>query len=87
MLFLGRPAQALSVVIFSMLVSSGLGSIHSRRILGRNEGRLIKVLGCVALLAALLALVSSTPAFGVVGLPLEFEGGDHGAADRARWAS
>ena len=28
----------------------------SRRMLGNDEGRLIKALGCVALLAALLAL-------------------------------
>ena len=58
-LFLGHPTYALTVVIFSMLVSSGLGSALSRRVLGSDEGRLIKALGWVALLAALLALVVS----------------------------
>ena len=69
-LFLGSPVYALAAVIFSMLVSSGLGSFASRRILGKDEGRLIKALGCVALLAALLALVLSTLLSALVGLPL-----------------
>jgi hypothetical protein len=69
-LFLGHPTYALTVVIFSMLVSSGLGSALSRRILGRSEGRLIKALGCVALLASLLAVVISSLLTSLVGLPL-----------------
>jgi spermidine synthase len=69
-LFLGHPTYALTVVIFSMLVSSGLGSFASRRLLGRHEGRLIKALGLVALLAALVALVVSTSLGPLVWLPL-----------------
>ena len=69
-LFLGHPTRALTVVIFSMLLSSGLGSFASRRVLGRNEGRLIKALGLVALLAALLALAVSTLLSTLVWLPL-----------------
>ena len=69
-LFLGHPTYALTVVIFSMLLSSGLGSNFSRRLLGKDEGRLIKALGCVALLAALLALVTSSLLSALVGLPL-----------------
>jgi hypothetical protein len=68
-LFLGHPVHALWVVIFSMLVSSGLGSNYSRRILGKNEGRLMKALGCVALGAALLALAVSTLLGPLVWLP------------------
>jgi hypothetical protein len=68
-LFLGHPVHALWVVIFSMLVSSGLGSNYSRRILGKNEGRLIKALGCVALGSALLALAVSTLLGALVWLP------------------
>src|SRR4029077_3722712 len=41
-LFLGSPTRALVGVIFSMLVSSGLGSAASRKLLGKDEGRLIK---------------------------------------------
>ena len=44
-LFLGNPTYALTVVIFSMLVSSGLGSAVSRRLVGESEGRLVKTLG------------------------------------------
>jgi len=51
-LFLSHPTYALAVVIFSLLTSSGLGSFASRRLLGRDEGRLIKALGCVALLVS-----------------------------------
>jgi hypothetical protein len=69
-LFLGHPTYALTVVIFSMLVSSGLGSALSPRVLGRSEGRLIKALGCVALLASLLALAVSSILTPLVGLAL-----------------
>jgi hypothetical protein len=69
-LFLGHPVYALAVVIFSMLISSGMGSALSRRIVGRDEGRLIKALGCVALLAALLALLVSSLLTALVWLPL-----------------
>jgi len=69
-LFLGHPTYALTVVIFSMLISSGVGSALSRRALGKDEGRLIKVLGSVALLAALLALVSSWLLGALVWLPM-----------------
>ncbi|HJT89923.1 MAG TPA: hypothetical protein VJ732_18760, partial [Bryobacteraceae bacterium] len=69
-LFLGQPVYALAVVIFSMLVTSGLGSYASRSLLGKREGRLIKALGCVALCAAVLALVLSGLLSALVWLPL-----------------
>jgi len=69
-LFLGHPTYALTVVIFSMLVSSGLGSALSRRLLQHNEVRLIKALGLVALLAAALGLLTGWLLTVSVGLPL-----------------
>jgi hypothetical protein len=72
-LFLGEPVYALTVVIFSMLVSSGLGSAFSKQLLGKSEGRLIKALGCVALLAALLALLVSSTLTALVWLPLQLK--------------
>jgi hypothetical protein len=69
-LFLGHPTAALTVVIFSLLVSSGLGSAASRTLLGNEERRLIKALGCVAITAALLAIVVSTLLSALVWLPL-----------------
>ncbi|HTS30335.1 MAG TPA: hypothetical protein VMH81_30895 [Bryobacteraceae bacterium] len=68
-LFLGSPTRALVGVIFSMLLASGVGSAASRRLLGNDEGRLIKVLGCVAILAAILALLVSSLLSALVWLP------------------
>jgi len=68
-LFLGHPTYALTVVIFSMLVSSGIGSFFGARLLGRDEGRLIKALGLIALLTALLAIVVSSLLSSLVWLP------------------
>jgi hypothetical protein len=69
-LFLGHPTYALTVVIFSLLTSSGLGSFTSRRLIGRDEGQLIKVLGSVAILAALEGVVVSGLLGALVWLPL-----------------
>jgi hypothetical protein len=72
-LFLGSPTRALVGVIFSMLIASGLGSAASRRILGKDEGRLIKALGSVAILAAVLALVVSSLVSALVWLPWQLK--------------
>jgi predicted membrane-bound spermidine synthase len=69
-LFLGHPTYALTVVIFSMLVSSGLGSAFSGRVVGKSEGRLIKALGAVAILGSVLALALSGLLTAAVWLPL-----------------
>jgi spermidine synthase len=69
-LFLGHPTYALAVVVFSLLISTGAGSLASRRLLGSDEGRLIKTLGCVAMLTALMAAVLGPLLHAMVGLPL-----------------
>jgi len=57
-LFLGHPTYALTVIIFSMLVSSGLGSFFSRSVLhGSGEGRLSAVLFGIAFAVCALAFV------------------------------
>jgi hypothetical protein len=68
-LFLGHPTYALTVVIFSMLMSSGLGSYYSKRVLAGSEGRMIKALGLTALLTTLVALVLSSLLSALVWLP------------------
>ena len=68
-LFLGHPTYALSVVIFSLVISSSYGSYCSRGSV-RNERRLIKALGGVALLAGVLAAVLSNLLTALVWLPL-----------------
>ncbi len=69
-LFLGHPTYALTVVIFSMLVSSGLGSFVSRRLIGDRNGRLLAVLAIAAALVGLLAAIVQPVLSAGVGLPL-----------------
>jgi predicted membrane-bound spermidine synthase len=69
-LFLGHPTYALTVVIFSMLTSSGLGSYFSRRVLNRSEARWVVALGTIAVLVALLGIVVRSVLPIGVGLPL-----------------
>ena len=68
-LFLGHPTYALTVVIFSLLLSSGLGSVCSGKLAA--GGRLSAVLGLVALVVALLGVVVTLALTPLVGLPLE----------------
>jgi hypothetical protein len=68
-LFLGHPTYALTVVIFSMLVSSGAGSFASRVIIGDNSRRLLGVLAGAAALVGALALVLQPILSAGVGLP------------------
>ena len=68
-LFLGHPTYALTVVIFLLMVSSGAGSLVSRRWLPRAEMGWIPL---IAILAALATYVFVLPGFlaAWVGLPL-----------------
>ena len=69
-LFLGHPTYALTVVIFSMLLSSGLGSYFSRSLIGTNDGRLLGVLGAVTVLVTLIAGITAVTLEAGVGLAL-----------------
>jgi spermidine synthase len=69
-LFLGHPIYALTVVIFSLLVSSGLGSYFSRQWIRGEDGRLLKVLLGVVVLVSLLAVAVSYVLEAGVGWPL-----------------
>jgi hypothetical protein len=70
-LFLGHPTFALTVVVFSMLISSGLGSYHSKRLIrSKDASRLNWVLAGVAAAVSVLAFAAAPiGAFGV-GWPL-----------------
>jgi hypothetical protein len=68
-LFLGHPTYALTVVIFSMLVSSGWGSFASRKLIGDDRGRLMKALAVVAVLIAILAAIVQPVLSVGAGLP------------------
>jgi predicted membrane-bound spermidine synthase len=69
-LFLGHPTYALTVVIFSMLVSSGAGSFASRRLIRGQVNRLLIALGTAAGFVAILAVVTQPILSAAVGLPL-----------------
>lgn len=69
-LLLGHPTYALTVIIFSLLASSGLGSFFSRRLIGDDEPRLARAVLLVA--ACALVFVPLIPWLSAVGagLPL-----------------
>jgi hypothetical protein len=73
-LFLGHPTYALTVVIFSLLVSSGLGSVASRRFIGSSAARWRASLAGVAVLIALLAVDVSLLLPKAITLPLVWKG-------------
>jgi len=58
-LFLGHPLYSVSVIIFSLLFSSGLGSFFSKKILGQNLKRNIKrsLVICAALIVFYVFLI------------------------------
>ena len=68
-LFLGHPTYALTVIIFSMLVSSGLGSYFSRRVTADGK-RIEPVLGLIAIIVTILAFVATPLTTAAVGWPL-----------------
>ena len=57
-LLLGHPEYALTVIVFSMLVSSGLGSYLSKTVIAGKDGKLILVLAAIAALVAALAVAA-----------------------------
>ena len=70
-LFLGHPTYALTVIIFSMLISSGVGSYFSRRLVGKaGDGRLSSVLIAVAAAVSALAFLAAPIGESGVGWPL-----------------
>ena len=69
-LFLGHPTYALTVIIFSMLVSSGMGSFMSRKILKGSDQRLVWALLAVTLLVTLLAFVAPIVSEAGIAWPL-----------------
>lgn len=54
-LFLGHPVYSLSVVLFSILMFSGIGSLLSSKVAGRGRASLVRVLIGIAALGLLYA--------------------------------
>lgn len=68
-LFLGHPTYALTVIIFSMLLSSGAGSFWSKRILAGDPRRLTLALLFIVAAITVLSFVITPVAEGGVQLP------------------
>jgi len=71
-LFLGHPTYALTVIIFSMLISSGLGSYFSRRVMRKLEVQFV-LIGICAAVTVLAFVASPISEFGA-GWPLPWKG-------------
>ncbi len=70
-LVLGHPTYALTVIIFSMLISSGLGSFFSRRLVsGEGDASLRWVLAAISAAIITLAFVVTPLGEVVAGWPL-----------------
>ena len=69
-LYLGQPTYALTVVIFSLLLSSGTGSYLSRRVVGGQDRRLMALLLSVSVLASILIAVTPPLLDASLSLPL-----------------
>ncbi len=68
-LFLGHPTYALTVIIFSMLLFSGIGSYSSRMLVRGDMGRLSIVLGIIVGAILVLSMVISPISESGVALP------------------
>jgi hypothetical protein len=68
-LFLGHPTYALTVIIFSMLLASGIGSFASKRLVRGDSARLTRCLVIIAGAIILLAAVATPISESGVGLP------------------
>lgn len=70
-LFLGHPTYALTVIVFSMLISSGIGSFFSRRVVRQSDDRSLSVtLLAVAATVSMLAFIAAPISEFGVGWPL-----------------
>lgn len=69
-LLLGHPTYALTVVIFSMLVASGIGSYFSRRLIGESSWRWGVALAAIVALVGVLALLAGPVLRAGVAWPL-----------------
>ena len=68
-LFLGHPTDALTVIIFSMLISSGFGSFISKRIVRGELARLTRVMAFIVGAIIVLSVVVTPVTESGVGLP------------------
>ena len=83
-LLLGHPTYALVVIVFSMLVASGVGSYFSRSIIADEDARLVRVLCAIAVLVTAPRIHRAAPYPNRRGLAAACENAHHRSGDRAR---
>jgi hypothetical protein len=66
-LFLGHPTYALTIIVFSMLISSGAGSFWSRKVAFDNDRNWRFILVAVAVLVAIVAFAAAPVTTALVG--------------------
>lgn len=72
-LFLGHPTYALTVIIFSMLLSSGIGSFASKRLVRGDPARLSRVLVLIGAGMLVLSVILTPITENGVSLPLSLK--------------
>ena len=83
-LLLGHPTYALTVIVFSMLVSSGAGQLSSAAAwLRMTIARLARAAGAIAVLVAALAFGARPLTQAAAGMAAAGEDADHRAGHRA----
>ena len=70
-LLLGHPTYALTVIVFSMLVASGVGSYLSGRLIAGKDKRLMLILAAVAVVVGILAFVAAPLVTAAASWPLQ----------------
>ncbi|MGH9620067.1 MAG: hypothetical protein ACRD45_10235 [Bryobacteraceae bacterium] len=68
-LFLGHPTYSITVIIFSMVLASGLGSFASRRLIRGDTGRLMRCMLLIAAAIIVLAAIVTPISESGIGLP------------------
>jgi len=70
MLFLGYPVYALAVVLFAILLFSGIGSLTSARFADNPKAALLRVLVAIIIIAVIYVLLLPPVITALLGLPI-----------------
>jgi len=70
-LLLGNPTTTLAILLFTLLVSSGTGSLFSSRIMKNNSKNLVFVISGIAILGTFYAIYFAPMIYSVIAQPFE----------------
>jgi len=72
-LLLGNPTTTLAILLFTLLMSSGAGSLFSSRIMKNNSKNLVFVISGIAVLGIFYAISLAPMIYSVIAQPLELK--------------